>query len=68
MSETIEQSYVWDHTISKILHHDLQSDMGNMIKEWVILNKLEDFTTLMMIPHQLVIFVFPMTMAKSCQL
>ena len=31
--QTIQLSYVWDHTISKILHHDLQSDMGNMV--WV---------------------------------
>ena len=47
MSETIELSYVWDHTISKILHHDLQSDMGNMINEWVVFNKLEDFNSLL---------------------
>ena len=33
MSETIELSYVWDHTISKILYHDLQSDMGSMIQQ-----------------------------------
>ena len=47
MSETIELSYVWDHTISKILRHDLRSDMGNMIKEWVLFNKLEGFNSLM---------------------
>ena len=47
MSETIELNYVWDHTISKILHHDLQSDMGNMIKEWVVFNKLEDINSLL---------------------
>ena len=47
MSETIELSYVWDHTISIILHHDLQSDMGNMIEEWVIFNKLEDINSLL---------------------
>ena len=45
MSETIELSYVWDHTLSKILHHDLQSDMGNMIKEGVIFNN--DFNSLL---------------------
>ena len=47
MSETIELSYVWDHTISKILNHDLKSDMGKMIKEWVVFNKLEDFNSLL---------------------
>ena len=45
MSENIELSYVWDHTISKILLHDLKSKMGNMIKEWVIFNKLEDINS-----------------------
>ena len=33
MSENIKLSYVWDHTIMKILNHDIQSKMGNMIKE-----------------------------------
>ena len=47
MSENIELSYVWDHTISKILLHDLNSNMGNMIKEWVVFNKLEDFNSLL---------------------
>ena len=30
----------------KILNHDIQSKMGNMIKEWVVFNKLEDFISL----------------------
>ena len=47
MSENIELSYVWDHTISKILLHDLNSKMGNMIREWVVFNKLEDFNSLL---------------------
>ena len=47
MSENIELSYVWDHTIKNILNHDLQSRMGNMIKEWVVNNKLEDFNSLL---------------------
>ena len=47
MSENIELSYVWDHTISKILLHDLNSKMGNMIRKWVIFNKLEDFNSLL---------------------
>ena len=47
MSENIKLSYVWDHTISKILLHYLNSKMGNMIKEWVVFNKLEDFNSLL---------------------
>ena len=47
MSENIELSYVWDHTIMKILNHDIQSKMGNMTKEWVVFNKLEDFNSLL---------------------
>ena len=47
MSENIELSYVWDHTINKILNHDVNSKMGNMIKEWVVFNKLEDFNSLL---------------------
>ena len=47
MSENIELSYVWDHTIMKILNHYIQSKIGNMIKEWVVFNKLEDFNSLL---------------------
>ena len=47
MSENIKLSYVGDHTIMKILNHDIQSKMGNMIKEWVVFNKLEDFNSLL---------------------
>ena len=47
MSENIELSYVWDHTIKKILNYDLKSKMGNMIKERVVLNELEDFNSLL---------------------
>ena len=47
MSENVELSYVWDHPIIKILNHDIQSKMGNMIKEWVVFNKLEDINSLL---------------------
>ena len=47
MPENIKLSYVWDHTISKILLHDLNSKIGNMIKEWVVFNKLEDINSLL---------------------
>ena len=32
---------------NKILNHDIQSKMGNMIKEWVVFSKLEDFNSLL---------------------
>ena len=47
MAENIELSCVWDHTIIKILNHDIQSKIGSMIKEWVVFNKLEDFNSLL---------------------
>ena len=47
MSENIELSCVWDHTIIKILNHDIHSKIGNMIREWVVFNKLEDFNSLL---------------------
>ena len=47
MSENIKLSYVWDHTISKILLHDLKSQIGIKIKEWVVFNKLEDINSLL---------------------
>ena len=47
MAENIKLSCVWDHTIIKILNHDIQSNIGNMIKEWVVFNKLEDFNSLL---------------------
>ena len=47
MSETIELSHVWDHTITKILNYDLNSEMGIKIIEWVVFNKLEDFNSLL---------------------
>ena len=31
----------------KILNHDIQSKIGNMTKEWVVFNKLEDFNSLL---------------------
>ena len=35
----------------KILNHDIQSKMGNMIKELVVFNKLEEFNSLLKYTH-----------------
>ena len=47
MSKTIELSYVWDRTITKILNYNLKSEMGIKIKEWIVFNKLDDFNSLL---------------------
>ena len=38
ISENMELSYAWDHTIKKILNYDLKSKIGIKIKEWVVFN------------------------------
>ena len=42
MSETKHLCDLWEHTIVKIFKHDPKSQVGFMIKEWVIFNKLEN--------------------------
>ena len=57
MQETIHLSDLWEHTITKIFKHDPESELGIMIRQWVIYNKLEDFNSLLkytdedLIPH-----------------
>ena len=57
MQETIHLSDLWEHTITKIFKHDPESELGIMIRQWVIYNKLEDFNSVLnytdedLIPH-----------------
>ena len=57
MQQTIHLSDLWEHTITKIFKHDPESELGIMIRQWVIYNKLEDFNCLLnytdedLIPH-----------------
>ena len=57
MQQTIHLSDLWEHTITKIFRHDPESELGIMIRQWVIYNKLEDFKSLLnyidedLIPH-----------------
>ena len=37
----------WENTIAKIFKHDRKSELGIMIKEWVVYNKLENFNSLL---------------------
>ena len=47
MQQTIHLSDLWEHTITKIFKHDPESELGIMIRQWVIYNKLEDFNSLL---------------------
>ena len=44
MSET---NHLWEYTIAEILKHDLKSELGLVIREWVKFNKLGNFNTLL---------------------
>ena len=57
MEETVHLSDLWEHTITTIFKHDPESELGIMIRQWVIYNKLDDFNSLLkytdedLIPH-----------------
>ena len=57
MQQTIHLSDLWEHTITRIFKHDAESELGIMIRQWVIYNKLEDINSLLnytdedLIPH-----------------
>ena len=50
MSENIELSYLWEHTITKIFKHDPESELVIKIRQWVIYNKLENFNSILNYP------------------
>ena len=43
MTETNHLCDLWEHTIAKTFKYDPKSELGLMLKEWVIFNKLENF-------------------------
>ena len=43
MTDTNHLSDLWEHTIAKVFKHDSKSQMGLMLKQWIIFNKLENF-------------------------
>ena len=47
MQETIHLSDLWEHTITKIFKFDPKYEVDQMIRQWVIYNKLEDFNSLL---------------------
>ena len=47
MTEINHLCQLWEHTIAKIFKHDPKSELGLMLKEWVISNKLENFNSIL---------------------
>ena len=47
MTENNHLCQLWEHTIAKIFKHDPKSELGLMLKEWVISNKLENFNSIL---------------------
>ena len=47
MEETIHLSDLWEHTITKVFKLDPKYKVDQMIRQWVIYNKLEDFNSLL---------------------
>ena len=47
MTETNYLCDLWQHSIVKIFKHDLKSELGLMIKQWLIFNKLEYFNSIL---------------------
>ena len=47
MTETNHLCDLWEHTIAKIFKHDPKSELGLMLKQWIIFNKLENFNSIL---------------------
>ena len=47
MRDNVHLSNPWEHAITKIFKHDPESELGIMMRKWVIYNKLEDFNSLL---------------------
>ena len=66
MTENNDLCDLWQHTIVKNLKHDLKSELGLLLKEWVKLNKLENFNQILNYTiddsHHLAIYVISMKM------
>ena len=47
MTESNHLCDLWECTIAKVFKHDPKSELGLVLKPWVILNKLENFNSLL---------------------
>ena len=46
MSEPNHLCVLWEHTIAKVFKHDPKPELGLMLKQWIIFNKLEKFNSM----------------------
>ena len=50
MTDNNHLSDLWEHTIAKVFKHDSKSELGLMLKQWIIFNKLENFNSILNYP------------------
>ena len=47
MTNTNHLCDLWEHTIAKVFKHGSKSQLGLMLKQWIIFNKLENFNSIL---------------------
>ena len=47
MAKSNHLSDLWQHTIAKILKHNLKSELGLRLKQWIKFNMLENFISIL---------------------
>ena len=47
MTDTNHLCDLWEHTIAKVFKHDSKSQLGLILKQWIIFNKLENFNSIL---------------------
>ena len=47
MSETNHLCDIWEHTIVRVFKHNSKSDLGPMLKQWIIFNKLDNLNSIL---------------------
>ena len=47
MTDTNHLCDLWEHTIAKVVKHDSKSQLGLMLKQWIIFNMLENFNSIL---------------------
>ena len=50
MTDTNHLCDLWEHTLAKVFKHDSKSQLGLMLKQWIIFNKLENFNSILNYP------------------
>ena len=47
MTDTNHLRDLWEHIIAQVFKYDSKSKLGLILKEWIILNKLENFNSIL---------------------